>query len=220
MGWVEEFDGDDAEGFAFGGIDERTVPDTPEEVEEMRRRVLLAAAGIAVTGRPVDKLGELATEAGNTYLQALILYYAGRTTREHGHPNDGLKLLQLGLVRALDIPDDEPRAVVVGFTGRAAVRAAGHTDAATQRCDQGESARSRPNLSTDQLPATCGSSKDPNWRHFPLLAAHIRTTRARAQWGTAGPNYAILESPLGVVQLVVQGGVTWPRRDSDREPMA
>lgn len=226
------------DGSAGAYPDGGTVTDTPEEVEEMHRRVLLAAAGITVAGRPVDKLGELlelpgpapvplpariegvhvakvrnltrrlgeaghpmladpdvlsaatagaeqllgvpgaepvtralrvavaelhieaawagfdawrhdraahhfttalqlATEAGDTYLQALILYYAGRTTREHGHPNDGLKLLQLGLVKALDIPDGEPRAVVVGFTGRAAVRAAGHADAARALADLG-----------------------------------------------------------------------------------
>jgi hypothetical protein len=80
---------------------------------------------------------ELATKAGDTYLQALILYYAGRTTREHGHPNDGLKLLQLGSVKALDIHHDEPRAVVVGVTGRSAVQAAGHAEAAIALAELG-----------------------------------------------------------------------------------
>lgn len=39
--------------------DKHAVTNSPEEVEEMRRRVLLANAGVAVVGRPVDKLGEL-----------------------------------------------------------------------------------------------------------------------------------------------------------------
>jgi transcriptional regulator with XRE-family HTH domain len=42
---------------AYPGGD--VVPESPEEVEEMYRRVLLANAGVSVVGRPVDKLGEL-----------------------------------------------------------------------------------------------------------------------------------------------------------------
>ena len=66
---------------------------------------------------------ELATEAGDAYLQALVLKYAGASTVQHGHPNDGLKMLQFGGVAALDIPPDEQRAVVVGESGRAAIEA-------------------------------------------------------------------------------------------------
>ncbi len=216
------------------------VIDAPEEVDEMHRRVLLAAAGVTLVGRPVDKLGELlklpgptpvplparidgihvaqvrnltrrlgeadhsvladpevlsaaaasaerllsvqaaepvrrallvavaelhieagwagfdawryaraahhfttalqlATEAHDTYLEALTLYYAGRITREYGHPNDGLKMLQFGQVKALDIPESEPRAVVVvvGFIGRAAVQAAGRAETARALADLG-----------------------------------------------------------------------------------
>lgn len=57
---------------------------------------------------------ELATEAGDAYLQALVLKYAGAATVEHGQPNDGSKMLQYGDVTALDIPPDEQRAIVVG----------------------------------------------------------------------------------------------------------
>ncbi|MGH3997407.1 MAG: helix-turn-helix domain-containing protein, partial [Pseudonocardiaceae bacterium] len=39
--------------------DENAVAESPEEVAETHRRVLLANAGVAVVGRPVDKLGEL-----------------------------------------------------------------------------------------------------------------------------------------------------------------
>jgi hypothetical protein len=66
---------------------------------------------------------ELATEAGDTYLQALVLKYAGAATMKHGHPNDGLKMLQYGHVTAMGIPPDEQRAVVVGESGRAAIEA-------------------------------------------------------------------------------------------------
>ena len=74
---------------------------------------------------------KLATEAGDTYLQVLALAYAGLATQEHGHPNDGLKMLQVGGVTALRIPPDEQRAVVVGESGRAAVQAVVLVDEAT-----------------------------------------------------------------------------------------
>ncbi|MGH4014077.1 MAG: helix-turn-helix domain-containing protein [Pseudonocardiaceae bacterium] len=74
---------------------------------------------------------ELATEAGDAYLQALALAYAGLVSVEHGHPDDGLKLLQCAQVAAWGIPPDEQRAVVVGECGRAAVEATGLADSAT-----------------------------------------------------------------------------------------
>lgn len=56
---------------------------------------------------------ELATEAGNAYLQAVALACAGLTMLEHGYPDDGLKLLQLGQIRSWDIaPDHGMRRVV------------------------------------------------------------------------------------------------------------
>jgi transcriptional regulator with XRE-family HTH domain len=73
---------------------------------------------------------ELATEAGDTYCQALALNYAGLATVEHGHPNDGLKILQLGQVKMWDIPPDERR-TVVGQGSRAALEACGRADSAT-----------------------------------------------------------------------------------------
>ena len=47
---------------------------------------------------------KLATDAGDVYLEALALNYAGLSVEEHGYPNDGLKLLQLGLHTARGIP--------------------------------------------------------------------------------------------------------------------
>ena len=219
---------------------EDAVPESPEEVEETHRRVLLANAGVSVVGRPVDKLGELialpgpapvalpsridwvqvaqvrnltqrlgkagnpasytdpvvlsaaaaraehllsvsgaepvkralkvavaelhitagwagfdawrydramhhftaalrlANEVGDAYLQATALNSAGLAIREFGYPNDGLKMLQLGLVKTWDIPRDEQRAVVVGEIGRAAVEACVRADAAIAMADLGD----------------------------------------------------------------------------------
>jgi hypothetical protein len=80
---------------------------------------------------------QLATAAGDAYLQATALNYAGLATREHGHPNDGLKMIQLGQVKALDIPPDEPRAVVVGVIGVAAREACARAEAANALADLG-----------------------------------------------------------------------------------
>jgi transcriptional regulator with XRE-family HTH domain len=80
---------------------------------------------------------ELATKARDAYLQSTALQYAGAATVEHGHPNDGLKMLQLSLVKAWDIPRDEQRAVVVGQNGRAAQEACVQANAATAMADLG-----------------------------------------------------------------------------------
>ncbi|MGH8572496.1 MAG: hypothetical protein ACREX8_07970, partial [Gammaproteobacteria bacterium] len=74
---------------------------------------------------------ELATEAGDAYLQALALSYAGMATEQHGHPDDGLKMLQCAQVKAWDIRSDEQRAVEVGAGTRAAVQACARADSAT-----------------------------------------------------------------------------------------
>jgi transcriptional regulator with XRE-family HTH domain len=74
---------------------------------------------------------ELATVAGDAYLQAIALNCAGLTTVEHGHPGDGLKMLQCAQVIAWRIPADDQRAVVVGVSGRAAVEAVVRVDSAT-----------------------------------------------------------------------------------------
>ena len=50
-------------------------------------------------GEP-PSIDPLATAAGDPYLQALALACAGLATVEHGHPDDGLKMLQFAHVRA------------------------------------------------------------------------------------------------------------------------
>ncbi|MGH3813531.1 MAG: hypothetical protein ACRDUV_13950, partial [Pseudonocardiaceae bacterium] len=73
---------------------------------------------------------ELATQAGDAYLQALTLTYAGLATVEHGHPRDGLKMLQAGQVKSWDIPPDDERTVAIGRRTRAVVQACALADSA------------------------------------------------------------------------------------------
>jgi hypothetical protein len=56
---------------------------------------------------------KLATDARDAYLQAHALTLAGFATVEHGHPDDGLKMLQLAQVKSWQIPSDDPRGVAV-----------------------------------------------------------------------------------------------------------
>ncbi len=74
---------------------------------------------------------EQAIEADDAYLQALALRHAGLANVEHGHPDDGLKMLQCAQATAWDIPPDDERAVVVGVSGRAAVEAVALQESAT-----------------------------------------------------------------------------------------
>ncbi|MGH8922475.1 MAG: helix-turn-helix domain-containing protein, partial [Actinomycetes bacterium] len=73
---------------------------------------------------------ELATEAGDAYLEVLALRCAGLASVEHGHPDDGLKMLQCAQVKAWDIPSDDQRAVVVCVSGRTAAEACALADSA------------------------------------------------------------------------------------------
>ncbi len=74
---------------------------------------------------------ELGTEAGDAYCQVLALNWAGLATVEHGQPNDGLKMLQWGGVKAWKIPPDEQRVVMVGERPRTTLQACGQADSAT-----------------------------------------------------------------------------------------
>jgi transcriptional regulator with XRE-family HTH domain len=68
---------------------------------------------------------ELATDAGDAYLQTTALDAAGLATIEHGHPDDGLKMLQCGQVTAWKIPPQLDRNPVVGEGSRVALEACG-----------------------------------------------------------------------------------------------
>ncbi|MGH3885423.1 MAG: hypothetical protein ACRDSZ_02455 [Pseudonocardiaceae bacterium] len=91
---------------------------------------------------------ELATAVGDAYLQATALKYAGLATVEHGHPGDGLKMLQCAQVTAWKIPADDQRAVVVGVSGRAAVEAGAREESATAFARLGDQKAARTQLAT------------------------------------------------------------------------
>jgi transcriptional regulator with XRE-family HTH domain len=74
---------------------------------------------------------ELATQAGDAYLQTMALNRAGLLLVEHGQPNDGLKLLQLGQVKSWDIPADQERTAVIGEGSAVAAQACARADSAT-----------------------------------------------------------------------------------------
>ncbi|MGH3978677.1 MAG: hypothetical protein ACRDRZ_06705 [Pseudonocardiaceae bacterium] len=81
----------------------------------------------------------MATEAGDHYCQALALNHAGLATVQHGHPDDGLKMLQMGQDTSWRIPRDDRRVVVVGESGRAAVEAQVLADSTTPLAALGHS---------------------------------------------------------------------------------
>ncbi|MGH4018882.1 MAG: hypothetical protein ACRDT0_06490 [Pseudonocardiaceae bacterium] len=74
---------------------------------------------------------EMATEAGDPYCQAVALSQAGLATTEHGHPDDGLKMLQLAQVTSWRIPRDDRRIVPVGEGSREALESCALADSAT-----------------------------------------------------------------------------------------
>lgn len=80
-------------------------------------------------------VAELHIQAGwdafDACLQALALSYAGLATEEHGHPDDGLKMLQYGQMKAWDIHSDDQRKKLVGMSSRMAMEACARADSAT-----------------------------------------------------------------------------------------
>ena len=94
---------------------------------------------------------ELGAQAGDAYLQALALNYAGLATTEHGHPNDGLKMLQCARVASWAIPArPDPDVVVIGEASRAAVEACGLADSATALAALGDPEGAHRNLMTSR----------------------------------------------------------------------
>lgn len=94
---------------------------------------------------------ELGTQAGDPYLQALALNYAGLASTEHGHPNDGLKLLQCAQITSWNLPaQPDPDIVVIGEASRAAVEACGLADSATALAALGDTEAAHRNLMTSR----------------------------------------------------------------------
>jgi len=116
---------------------------------------------------------ELANQAGDAYLQATTLIYAGLAIREHGHPNDGLKMIQIGQLKAREIPRDEQRAVVIGEIGRVAVEAGAQEETASALADLGD-----------------------------LDAAEVEMAQARELWSaTRADRYGDLDRPAALLAL-------------------
>ncbi len=71
----------------------------------------------------------LAAASGDAYCQTLALNHVGLAHVEHGHPNDGLKMLQFAQVKVLDIAPDNERSF--GEGSRTALEACALADSAT-----------------------------------------------------------------------------------------
>ncbi|HWR47002.1 MAG TPA: helix-turn-helix transcriptional regulator [Pseudonocardiaceae bacterium] len=156
-------------------------------VEPLRRALMVAVAELHIEAgwagfdawrydRAMYHFGsalELANQAGDAYLQATALSYAGVAILEHGHPNDALKMIQVGQVRARHIPRDEPRAVVVGEIGRTAREACLQENAANTLADLGD-----------------------------LDGAAVKMARARELWSpTRADRYGDLDRPAALLAL-------------------
>jgi hypothetical protein len=98
---------------------------------------------------------------------------AGLAIREHGRPNDGLKMIQLGQARARHIPRDDQRAVVVESVGRAAVEACAREETASALADLGD-----------------------------LDGAEVEMVKARELWSaTRSDRYGDLDRPAALLAL-------------------
>ncbi|HEX2299412.1 MAG TPA: hypothetical protein VHH34_13025, partial [Pseudonocardiaceae bacterium] len=94
---------------------------------------------------------DLATGVQDAYCQAVALNWAGLATIEHGHPNDGLKMLQCAQVKAGEIPRDISRStVVIGEGSRTAVQACGRADSATALAALGQPEAAYRELATSR----------------------------------------------------------------------
>lgn len=120
---------------------------------------------------------DLATEVGDAYLQTLALRYAGLATMEAGHPNDALKMLQCGQVKAWKIPNDQERAVTVGVIGRAPMEAELLTSCAMARASLGHLVDAERDMATARdiwTPEPTDPFGDPN-----MTAARLALSRGR-----------------------------------------
>jgi hypothetical protein len=59
---------------------------------------------------------ELATEVGDTYLEAIALACGGVTMLDQGHPGEALKMLQFAQIKSWTIPSGHDRRMVESCT--------------------------------------------------------------------------------------------------------
>lgn len=160
--------------------------------ESVKRALLVAVAELELEagwagfdsglyGRAMYHYGrglELATQAGDPYYQTLALNWAGLATIEHGHPDDGLKMLQLGQTIAWKIPSDLDRStVLVGEYSRVALEACGLADSATALAALGDAQTAYRHLGKSQElwhPTRADPCGDLN-----IVAARLELDRGR-----------------------------------------
>ncbi|MDQ4032176.1 MAG: helix-turn-helix transcriptional regulator [Actinomycetota bacterium] len=85
---------------------------------------------------------ELAGKVGDAYWMASALRFAGAIERELGHPNDAIKLFQLGQFKLMKAPGDDPRIEVVAAWL------------------EGESALALADMSHEQAPSALARARD------------------------------------------------------------
>ncbi|MGH3797756.1 MAG: helix-turn-helix domain-containing protein [Pseudonocardiaceae bacterium] len=122
---------------------------------------------------------KLATDAGNAYCQTVALNYAGLATIEHGHPNDGLKMLQCGQATVWKIPHSDDQDPGAAQFSPAALEASGRADSATALFALGEpEAASREQATARELwqPTRADPSGD-----LDIVAARLELTRGRLE---------------------------------------
>ncbi|MBV9141693.1 MAG: hypothetical protein JO115_12375 [Pseudonocardiales bacterium] len=158
---------------------------------------------------------ELAVQAGDAYLQTQALNYLGLATVEHGRPNDGLAMLQIGHLIAEHIPADDERLRVFWGGSRAGLQANGLADSATALALMGDPkgadiklARGRelwqptanPVGDLDQVAARLELSRGRLEAAEPFAAASVR------RWETGNDNKARTLSGILLATIHVRAG--------------
>ncbi|MGH3719580.1 MAG: helix-turn-helix domain-containing protein [Pseudonocardiaceae bacterium] len=120
---------------------------------------------------------ELATVAGDAYLQATALNYAGLATVEHGRPNNGLAMLQFGQLIAMGIPSADELSGVGWRGSQAAVQSCAKAYSATALSLMGDpdGADAKLAMARELLPsAPADLNGDPDY-----VAARLELERGR-----------------------------------------
>ena len=87
---------------------QRSLRSALSELHEFAGWCCFDARAYEVAGMHFTGAVKLARDANDPYAVAYALYHAGCMTEERGHPNDALKLFQLGLCKLYE--SDDPRA--------------------------------------------------------------------------------------------------------------
>lgn len=124
---------------------------------------------------------QLATDTGDTYLQAIALACSGLTMLERGHPDDALKMLQFAQVKAWQIPPEHDRSMVEACARADSVLAllamgevpAAHRELATSRA-QWQPTRTDPRGDQDYVAARLELARGRLDAAEPFAVASVR----------------------------------------------